>query len=116
MSQHVNAGKDYFIYALTLNSSTDTGFGVTSGYTPSPTTDTPPGYVSQQIMNANSLMIKCRTTVDMQLRKVPNDANYLTIPGGSTFTFDISPGSTQTLFYLRASTGTPVAEILITTE
>ncbi len=108
MMQTVNGGRDFFIYTLSLPVGVDVPFGITTGYTP--------GAGQAQTMNANSIMIKCRTSVDMQFRKTAASAEYITIPAGGTFTFDISPTQTQNLFFLHSTAGTLVAEIMVTIE
>lgn len=108
-----SSGRDFFLYTLALNASTDTSFQITTGYTPA----TPPsGYVSGQIMNASSILIRCRSAVDMYLRKTASSTEYFTIPSGTTFEFKLNPNNTQNLFFLRSASSTPTAEILVYVE
>lgn len=116
MATAINAGSQYFIYNLSVSNTADTAFQVTTGYTPTSTGNTPTGYVQGQIMNANTILVKCRTAVDLYLRKEANSTEYFTIPSGTTFEFKINPANTQNLFYLRSGSGTVTAEILVYNE
>lgn len=111
--QVTSSGRDFFIYTLTLNSTTDIAFSTTTGYTPA---TAPSGYVFGQVMNAASFLIRCRSAIDLQFRKTANSAEFFTIPSGSTFTFDVSPANSQQLFFLRSASATPVAEIIVMVE
>lgn len=97
MSATVNSGSDYEIRNITLSS----------------TADTPIDFNNRFI---NSIFIKCRTAVDLYLRRLPSSANYITIPAGSSFTLDCAVSDQSQggyiAGYLRAATGSPVAEIL----
>jgi len=113
MSQTINAGRDFFLYPVAINASTDTAFQITTGYTGA---NPPSGFVPQQIMNANTLLIQCRTAVDMQLRKVANSTEFFTIKSGTVFEFKLNPLNTQNLLWLRSGSGNVTAEILVYNE
>lgn len=108
--QVTSSGRDFFIYTLTLNSTSDTTFSTQTGYTPA---TAPSGYVFGQVMNATSFLIRSRSAIDLQFRKTANSTEFFTIPSGTTFTFDISPANSQQLFFLRSASATPIAEILV---
>lgn len=91
MATTTNAGQLYEIRNITLNATTDT-----------------PIDFSQEI---NSIVIHCRTSVDLQLRKIANDANYFTIPAGNSFTLDVAYGNTIPC-YMRSTSGSVVVEVL----
>jgi len=86
----VSSGQDFRIWNFTLS-----------------TSDT------QIVLNekVNSLIIKCRTSVDLYLRRSGGDSEYFTIPAGSSLTLDILTSNLEP-FALRAASGTPVAEII----
>jgi len=115
------SGRDFTLMNVTLSSTADTAVSITTGYTPATPAVTPiSGYTAQVINNVNSIAIQCRTAVDIQLRKVQNDANFFTIKSGTVFILDMNtisntPGTINP-FFLRSSTGSPVAEILLYLE
>ena len=94
MATTVNAGTTFHIWNFTLSTS-DTRI-----------------VLNQKV---NSLIIKCRTAVDLYLRESAGDSDYLTISAGTSFTFDLSTCNLEP-FALRAASGTPVAEILGTID
>lgn len=65
----------------------------------------------------NTVIIKARTAVDIQVRTSPSAPNYFTIPAGSSLTFNMV-GNTQggsiqaTNIWLRSTSSTPVAEVI----
>ena len=93
MAQTVNSGREIHIWNFTLSTT-----------------------ATKIVLNqkVNSLVIRCRTAVDLYLRE-GGAGDYFTIPAGSSLTLDINT-NTYEPFYLSASTGTPVAEILGTLE
>ncbi len=96
MPQVVIGGQDYEIRNITLSSTDDTEVDF-----------------NEQV---NSVVIRCRTEVDMQFRKTDNNGNYFTIPAGSSLTLDVNvTDKAQGGFifgFLRAASGTPVAEVI----
>ena len=68
---------------------------------------------TQIVLNqrVNTLVIRCRTSVDLYLRRSNGDDYYFTIPSGSSFVLDVATGNLAP-FALRAATGTPVVEII----
>ena len=96
MSGTTNSGTNYEIRNITLSSSSDT-----------------PIDFNQQI---NSFIIKARTSVDLYLRKTNNDSGYFTIPADQSLTVNCAIGDASQggfiVGYLRASTGSPVAEVI----
>lgn len=91
MATVTNAGQDFEIRTITLNSSNDT--------------------IVDFLQRVNSIIIRCRTAVDIYIRHDNNSADYFTIPAGSSLTLDVGMG-TKTPCYLRASSGNPIAEII----
>lgn len=66
---------------------------------------------------ANSVIIKARTAVDIQVRGSSGAVDYYTIASGDTLQLDIEgnikDGAVQpTNIWLRSVSGTPVAEII----
>lgn len=90
MAVATNAGQDFRVWNFTLS-----------------TSDT------QIVLNrkVNSLVIKCRTSVDLYLRRGGGASDYFTIAAGSSFTLDVATPNLEP-FALRAASGTPVAEIV----
>lgn len=115
MATIVNSGRDFFVYTLSLNQTTDTAFAIQTGYTPSTQTNGA-SYVPAQVLNANAIVIQCRTAVDLQLRKTAAASDFFTIKSGTVFEFKLNPTNTQNLFFLRSSTGSVTAEIIVYTE
>lgn len=67
--------------------------------------------------NVNTVTIKARTAVDLQVRSSPNSSDYFTIPSGQSLSLDLMArvinGVTQPFnIWLRAATGSAVAEII----
>lgn len=91
MAVIVNMGNNVEILNLTLNASTDVAIDFT--------------------VNINNILIRNRGSGDLQYRKNDNDAEYFTVPEGLSLTVELGARSTNA-GYLRAGTGTPVAEVL----
>lgn len=90
MSTSVNSGKDFFIWNYSVG-----------------TSDTP--IVLNQYVN--SLLIRCRTAVALDLRESAGASTYFTIPSGTTLTLNLSTRS-LTPFSLTSENGTVTVEIL----
>lgn len=65
----------------------------------------------------NSCFIKCRTSVDIQVRTSRGAGNYYTIPSGQSLQLDLrgveKDGAVSPLnVWLRSTSSTPVAEVL----
>lgn len=58
-----------------------------------------------------SVLIKCRTSVDLYLKRTDADTTYLTIPSGQSLSLAISMGESNH-FYLKSASSTPVAELV----
>lgn len=88
----VNGGTDFEIRNIEANN----------------TTDTPIDFSTRIV---NSVVIRCRTAVDLQIRKNQNDADYFTVPSGTTFT--LNAGSRKiNAFYVRSASATPTVEVI----
>lgn len=78
------------------------------------TDDTQVGFTE----SINTLIIKCRTGVDLQVRSSRNSPDYFTVPSGQSLTLDIlgninSLGVVDPLnIWIRSATGSIVAEVL----
>lgn len=94
MSTTTNAGQGFRIWNFTLSTS-----------------------FQKIVLNqkVNSILIQCRTAVDIYIDEDNSGTDYFTIKAGSALTLDLS---TRTLepFSLKAASGTPVAEIIATFE
>lgn len=65
----------------------------------------------------NTVIIKARTSVDMQVRQSRGASTYFTIPAGQSLALSLvgksqDGASSPKNVWLRSTTGTPVAEIL----
>ena len=94
MAETTNTGRKFFIWNYTVT-----------------TSDTP--IVLNQYVN--SLLIRCRTAVDIYLRVSAGATPYYTIPSGGSLTLDMATSS-LTPFTLTSSSGSVVVEILGTQE
>ena len=94
MAQAVNSGADFQIRNITVND----------------TTDTPIDFDQR----TNSVIIRCRdTSIDLQLREDIDESIYWTIPGGASFTLDVSSRRPdKTAFFIRSASGTPIVEAI----
>lgn len=96
MATTVNSGVNFEIRNITLNS----------------TTDTPVDFNVQ----VNSVVLKCRTAVDITIRRTSGGADYFTIPSGQSLTLDAATLDNSLggyiYCYARAATGTPVLEAI----
>lgn len=59
----------------------------------------------------STFIIRCRSSVDIYLRRSNNGADYFTIPAGATLTLDVTIGN-QIVGYVRSSSGTVVIECI----
>ena len=92
MATSINKGTDVQIWNFELNATTDTGVMLNTRF-------------------VNSLIIQCRTAVDIYLRKEQGDTEYFTIKSGTVLHLDVSNRELVPLWLKSAST-TPVAEII----
>lgn len=90
MSTSTNAGKKFRVWNFTLSTS-DTAITLNQ--------------------NVNSVLIQCRTNIDLYIRQGSGDSDYFTIKAGSSLTLDINTVN-LTPFALRAESGSPVVEII----
>lgn len=90
MAETVNSGTNFFVWNFSVG-----------------TTDTP--IVLNQYIS--SAVIRCRSSVDIQIRRSGGDTPYFTIPSGSALTLDITT-RTFTPFALTSTSGTVTVEIL----
>lgn len=58
-----------------------------------------------------SVLIKCRTAVDIYFKRYSTDTDYITIPSGQSMSLAISMDADNP-FYLKAASATPVAELI----
>lgn len=91
MATITTSGQDFQIRNITVNSTTDT-----------------PIDFSQKVVTA---LIRCRTAVDLYVRHNDNDADYFTIPSGTTLTLDIARGDNDSC-WVRSSSGSVVVEVI----
>ena len=94
--QVTSGGQDFEIRNITLNSSTDT-----------------PVDFNQHL---NSAILKCRTSVDVYIRRTSGDSNYFTIPAGGSLSLDVAFTDTAQggyiLCWARSASTTPVLEVI----
>lgn len=91
MSTAVNSGREFRIWNFSVG---------TSG--------------SEIVLNqrVNSVTIKCRTNVDLELREGGGAGDYFTIPGGTSLELDSLPQQLSSVFYLTSTSGTVNVEII----
>jgi len=61
----------------------------------------------------NSCLIRCRSAVDVYIKRKSADSTYFTIPSGQALELDINGSDAQT-FFLKSGTGTVTVEIMWT--
>ena len=99
MATITSGGKTLTVKNLTLSATSDIQVGFTQA--------------------VNTVLIKCRTAVDIQVRSSSGATEYFTIPSGQSVTLNmfgsIDPATGiayPTDIWLRSSTGSVVAEII----
>jgi|ERR1035437_1122096 hypothetical protein len=97
MATLVTKGQNVEILNLTLSSTDDIQVGF--------------------INDINSIIIKARTAVDIQIRTTRNSNYYYTIPSGTSLEVDmtgveISGGNRQISLWIRSLSATPVVEVI----
>ncbi len=88
---YVISGKNFSIQNITLNASTWVEIDPSSRF--------------------YSVLVKCRTSVDLYIKRIDTDTDYLTIPAGQSLSLAISMG-VNNHFYLKAASSTPIAELV----
>ncbi len=91
MATFVSSGSNFRVWNFTLSSSDDT----------------------QIVLNerVNTLVIRCRSAVDIYLKRSAGATDYFTIPSGTALTLDVHTGNLEP-FSLKAASSSPVAEII----
>lgn len=92
MATSINSGADFEIRNITVNS----------------TTDTPIDFNNR----VNSVLIRCRSSVDLYVRYLPNASDYFTIPSGTSLSLDVSMRRPDEAFYIRSASATPIVEVI----
>lgn len=96
MATTTNSGQNYEIRNITLNSNTDV-----------------PIDFNQRV---NSIVMRCRSSIDVYLRKTNGDSGYFTIPSGSSFALDVALIDEAEGGFIagwaRSASSTPVLEVI----
>lgn len=93
MATIVTAGEDFEVRNISLNQSTDTAVDFTH--------------------KVISMVVKCRTAVDVQIRRTNNASDYFTIPANQSLTLDSMVRDQQNIaFWARSSSGNVVLEVI----
>lgn len=90
MATAVNTGRDFFVWNFSVG---------TNGSTL---------VLNQKV---NSLVIQCRTGVDINIRRSAGASDYFTLKSGSTLTLDIGTNNLAPL-HITSTSGTVVIEVI----
>ena len=91
----VTKGQDYEILNITLSATVDT--------------EVDPSASPRR--RAKAFIIQCRTAVDMTIRRANNASQSFTIKSGTVLELDVALEAEQGI-WIRATSGTPVAEVI----
>lgn len=92
MATAINSGADFEIRNITVNS----------------TTDTPIDFNNR----VNSVLLRCRSNIDLYIRYDRNSSDYFTIPSGTSLSLDVSMRRQDDAFYVRSASSNPVVEVI----
>jgi hypothetical protein len=92
MATATNSGSDFEIRNITVNSSSDTPVDFNS--------------------RVNSVLIRCRSSIDLYIRYDRNSADYFTIPAGTSLSLDVSMRKEDDAFYVRSASDAPIIEVI----
>ena len=91
MATTTNAGQDYQVRNIAVNSTSDTAIDFDR--------------------EVNSVLLQCRTSIDLYVRRNANDADYFTVFAGSVLTLDVARGDND-VCWVRSASGTPTVEAI----